>query len=347
MASILYAATNFVVPTNGAAKSNLAFLHALQKAGHDVNVLYSVGNAPRGVEKTIQGIPAVRVGRDGLERAVAGRKPDLLITQGYGVESIPSSASCPVIFQFRQPYTHVCDRSLTCPENDNFWRRWDICRISCVESNKKLRKNRRCLERVTTIVSNSAWSRDLALKFFNRDSVVIHPPCPRPQGDLSRTDNLIVFLGRSNRKGLAFFCRIAQKMPDRRFGVIGMAKVPGAPENVECLGWRRDEAGMVAACRRAWLAVCPDQEPPAFNRTPRELSHFGVPVVASNLGGLPDAVGAGGILVDRHDDESAFAEAIIKMSDIRLYNAFSSAQDQIAQVADTSNEFVALVESLL
>lgn len=72
------------------------------------------------------------------------------------------------------------------------------------------------------------------------------------------------------------------------------------------------------------LLICPSQKHEAFGLVNIEAMNHGLPVIASKLGGIPEAVGKhGGVLVSRYQMPGEFAKAIDKMRDPKRYYKMS------------------------
>lgn len=77
---------------------------------------------------------------------------------------------------------------------------------------------------------------------------------------------------------------------------------------------------------KARIVLAPSQWEEAFGRAAVEPQFSGIPVVASARGGLPEAVGPGGLLMDPAADADAWAEAVRRLwHDPALYAEKSQA----------------------
>lgn len=144
---------------------------------------------------------------------------------------------------------------------------------------------------------------------------------------------IILFVGRDLfRKGfptlLAALPRVREKFPGARAVVVGreyrhtrLAARLMAGEQVEFLG-HQDPAALAELYRRAAVVVLPSQQE-AFGLTLLEAMAAGTPVVASRVGGIPEAVedGVSGLL-HRPGDAADLAEKILAvLSDPGLRSA--------------------------
>lgn len=72
---------------------------------------------------------------------------------------------------------------------------------------------------------------------------------------------------------------------------------------------------------RTKALLVPSKWEEAYGRVASEVQISGIPVVASNIGGLPEAVGKGGILLDPQGDITPWIDAVKKLwSDDAYYN---------------------------
>ncbi|MFB5190382.1 glycosyltransferase family 4 protein [Alicyclobacillus fastidiosus] len=99
------------------------------------------------------------------------------------------------------------------------------------------------------------------------------------------------------------------------------------------------------------ILVCPSQKHEAFGLVNIEAMMNGLPVIASHLGGIPEAVGAeGGLLVHNFHNPSAFARAIRSLQDRQTYQQYSrSALKQAEKFTWTASasQFIELYQSAL
>lgn len=119
----------------------------------------------------------------------------------------------------------------------------------------------------------------------------------------------VVFVGDSAGKGLHIVLHAARQLPHIEFRIFSrLIDSPVMERNIEWRPWQT-EAGRVYD--DAALVVCPAQWIEAYGRVAREAFVLGIPVLASRLGGLPEAVDdKPECLIDRFKQPQAWAEAI-------------------------------------
>ena len=350
--AVLYAAQHFLVAENGASKSNLEIMRALQGAGLEVRAVYLSGQEPLDRDTSVAGIRATRVGIGGVAQLLSSHK-GVVLTQGRLAFRIIEYATCPTLFQVREPYSHVCSSSATCPDGPG-WRDWLHCSMNCLSSNLTYKKNKPAFEKATRVVANSEWMRDVIVRFYGRkDVAVIYPPIkerPMPNLDLERKRQTgeILMVGRDRRKGYEIFTNMAAQMIERKFAFAGTASEPLSKQWDGFIRFYPPADDVVEAFENAAVVVCPDQEPPAFNRVPREAYQFGVPVIASGIGGLIESVGYGGVLVDDYTNSSAFIiEVDNLLRDAARYRQAVGCALTAAENTDTTGVMVEMIKGMM
>ncbi|HPW54414.1 MAG TPA: glycosyltransferase [Thermoanaerobaculaceae bacterium] len=119
-------------------------------------------------------------------------------------------------------------------------------------------------------------------------------------------------------KGDEIVLAAARLLPDTRFLVVGSTLYRGSydlPNNIFELGRLRD---MRSFYSQIDLLLAPSIEPEGFPRVVVEAAFNGIPSIASRAGGLPEAVGDGGVLLpiaaesesEMHASGRSVAEAI-------------------------------------
>ncbi len=161
----------------------------------------------------------------------------------------------------------------------------------------------RALGRPTRVVSPTAWLLEAHARrglSFSEASVI---PNPAPEVAESSTPERTpwIFVGRlSEDKGADFLCLLAHAHPEDTFLCVGdgplRAQLACLP-NVRCVGaLARSEVQAALLEARGLLMPSRLQE----NQPTVLLEAFsaGIPVIASSQGGIPETVGAGGIVAE-------------------------------------------------
>lgn len=143
----------------------------------------------------------------------------------------------------------------------------------------------------------------------------IEPPRPAPT---PRTDPTILFAGRLvAEKGIELLLAAAARLPHIPFRLAGSGplrrRADDTPANVTWLGQRTPDE-LAAAYAAARAVVIPSRWYEVFGMSALEAMSHGVPVVASDIGGLPEVVTheETGLLVPP-DDLAALVAAISRL----------------------------------
>jgi hypothetical protein len=148
----------------------------------------------------------------------------------------------------------------------------------------------------------------------------------------SKTPSQIVMFNPVNRKGSRIIRELAFRSPNHNFRLVEGKE----PVDVDVASLKN-----VMVCRRsndvrlmledAIVTLVPSQYEEAFGRVVIESQINGIPVIASDRGGLPEAVGAGGILVKKYDDVSEWMGHLTAvLQDSVYYNKLAKLAEQNA-----------------
>jgi glycosyltransferase involved in cell wall biosynthesis len=180
-------------------------------------------------------------------------------------------------------------------------------------------------------------------------SVILHPPVDYRRWQVDRTGaEAITMVNVTWEKGSEVFWECAERMPDHRFiGVVGGWGEPDIRElpNVEIVPHGAD---MLDVYRRTRVLLMPSEHE-SWGRVAVEAMSSGAPVVATDLPGVREAVGAGGALVER-DWFDEFERQLRRLDDPTVYATISDAASARAVELDPLPEleaFAAAVESLV
>jgi glycosyltransferase involved in cell wall biosynthesis len=210
-------------------------------------------------------------------------------------------------------------------------------------------------------VTNSDFMADaLTPKLGTRPDVLL----PLIKADRYRTESarqVVTFINPTPIKGLEIALHLARHRPDVPFEFIESwplkrdewstlnASVAGMP-NVQLLR-RTDDMRPIYGRSRLLLAPSQWEEP--WGRVVSEAQISGIPVLASRTGGLPEAVGPGGMLVSPHDRAEAWEQPFAAIWDDKetyddLADAARAHADRPAIQSDTIvSSLIAMADSQL
>ncbi len=154
-----------------------------------------------------------------------------------------------------------------------------------------------------------ACSRFIADAFDNRFGIKANVVFPLVQPEWYRVETcrqVVTFINPTPIKGVDIAFALAKRRPDIPFEFVeawpldrwqlrALRKRAQALGNVTVLS-RTDDMRRIYA--RSKLVLMPTRNEEPFGRVVAEAQVSGIPAIATKCGGLPEAVGAGGILVD-------------------------------------------------
>lgn len=168
-------------------------------------------------------------------------------------------------------------------------------------------------------IANSQFIASFYKKNFDVDSTIIPPLIERerylaPQ----RTKRFVVFVGTVPEKGLALAMKIARLCPDIPFKFVESWILPLKRKNIVKAALRSlpnvnfvpYQTSMLGVYGYARLLLAPSQWEEGWGRVASEAHINGIPVVGSRIGGLTEAIGRGGVLIDPKAPATDWAEVI-------------------------------------
>ncbi|MBU0516144.1 MAG: glycosyltransferase [Proteobacteria bacterium] len=185
---------------------------------------------------------------------------------------------------------------------------------------------------IDVLAAPSAYLAELLREKTGRPVMIVPAPIARPIMNIETepaTRPFITFINPIEIKGRDVFFALARDMLDEKFLVVEnwgvhplTRRVLAAYPNVT--SWPR-QTDMTLVWEQTRLLIVPSQVPEAFGRVAAEAQVEGIPVVANRLGGLIEAVGDGGLLVDDFSDPGAWVRAISRViNDRDLYQELSA-----------------------
>lgn len=182
----------------------------------------------------------------------------------------------------------------------------------------------------TGYIANSHFTAGRYCQAFGIESAII-PPLFRAERYVAprRPDN-VTFVNPIVHKGSVMAFEIARRCPDIRFRFVkawaldsedaeNLRCEMASVRNVELVAPSRD---MRAIYARAKIVLVPSRIEETWGRVATEAQFNGIPVVAANRGGLPEAVGPGGMLLDPDGSVEPWVDAVRALwSDADFYES--------------------------
>jgi glycosyltransferase involved in cell wall biosynthesis len=148
---------------------------------------------------------------------------------------------------------------------------------------------------------------------------VIYPPIRATNTALRSSDaRFVTFVNPVPAKGLSIALRVAALLAERDFLFVDgwfttireRQSLQRQLSTMPNITWRRKSVGLDDVFRSSALVLVPSQVQEAFGRVIVEAGHSGVPAVASRIGGIPEAIGNSGVLVEATEPPERWASVI-------------------------------------
>lgn len=172
-----------------------------------------------------------------------------------------------------------------------------------------------------TCVANSAFTASKYQDAFGVHPSIIHPIIFPDKYKTNTTREYVTYINPHPQKGLDVALAVAKSCPDIPF--LFQEAWPLSPDQLNLLKkqiailpnviFQRCVSDARQVYKRTKILLVPSKWEESYGRVASEAHFSGIPVVASNIGGLPEAVGNGGILINSqvaNGDVSEWVEAI-------------------------------------
>lgn len=155
-------------------------------------------------------------------------------------------------------------------------------------------------------IANSQFTSRIFADRFGVRPPVIHQPIAAADYKVSPKGDYVLFVNPQPRKGVERALELAENFPDIpfRFQESWLLRdeetrpFRDRAARAGNISWHGPVADMRAAFAGARLVLMPSVWPEAWGRTASEAGVSGIPVLGARVGGLPEAVGPGGLLID-------------------------------------------------
>ncbi len=349
---ILFSLDNYDHGTGGAEMSIRTLAHLLNRRGHDVEVLqcaeregvYDDGSIrvhtrtlplPRFIrDKDRDTIRWNRAWGKKLEAFLDRNSFDLIMTQNrllYSTVYEAKERRIPVVV-FVRAFSMFCPTQFrSCDPLSQCDRLCDKClplkqRFKSGLIKRNLGQYEQGLRMANLVVANSHYMSRVIKRFYNLEAEVSYPFIERYKCKPDKLNQKgILFVKPQYVKGFPIFIKIAARMPDTHFLVAGKVGRHARMKlrhlkNVECMGWVKD---MRSAYARAKVLLGPSLWPEPFGRVFVEAAINGIPSIASARGGIPEAVGEGGLLIEDIFDIDRWVKTLYQFENPDHYAFYS------------------------
>lgn len=148
----------------------------------------------------------------------------------------------------------------------------------------------------SNVVCNSKYISGELREIYNKDSIISYPFIDEIRLKIEYQKALekhtekkfIVFVGDAVIKGLKIAEKLANSMPERQFMFFSrFVNTASTKKNVTWMPWQKNEVDIYKYAR---VVIVPSIWNEAYGRVSREAFILGIPVLVSNIGGLPESV---------------------------------------------------------
>jgi glycosyltransferase involved in cell wall biosynthesis len=173
--------------------------------------------------------------------------------------------------------------------------------------------------RLFSVVCNSRFTAAEFERELGCAAPVIYPTIRPPAvAGLEIRPRYVTFISPVPDKGLSVALEVARLLPHREFLFVDgwwaarreIRKLGRELSRLPNVTWRESSIGLDDVFRLTGVILMPSQVQEAFGRVIVEAGYHGIPAVASRVGGIPEAIGDSGILLDTHSTAAHWAEAI-------------------------------------
>ncbi len=286
-----------------------------------------------------------------LKYFIKDNRPDIILTQlnfSPPTIDIALSENIPTIL-FIRSYEHFCPVGFL--KKDPF-----VCNRSCwhcISPFSKiqypvikalLNRHKKALMRADLVLANSTYVNKVVRRFYNIHVDVLYPLIDLKKYKTEIMDKkYLLFVGGSEHKGIKFLLKIANKMMDKEFLLVGKTDKALQEEikkyrNLKHVTWIDDMREIYSQTK---LLIMPRMWPEPFGRIVIEAGINGIPTISSNIGGLSESVGRGGTLINKYHDVNEWIKEIKKIIDDKVsYDALSANAKKHAKKFDADKVYM-------
>lgn len=185
---------------------------------------------------------------------------------------------------------------------------------------------------------------------FGITSTVVPPLIERDRYRAARRDKrTVAFVGSAPEKGLEIAVGVASGCPDIPFDVVESwilprrrrAALAARLSRLPNVTFRPHRPDMRDIYGRARILLAPSQWKEAWGRVASEAHINGIPVVGSNIGGLVEAIGPGGVLVDPQAPVGEWIGHVRRLWDDRdYYQRLAASAEHYSHRQDLDQDWV-------
>lgn len=168
------------------------------------------------------------------------------------------------------------------------------------------------------LVCSSGFLSNKIFRTIGRPAHVVYPAAELYFDTEGDPNGYITMINPFNVKGLPTFIEIAKRLPKQQFLLLeswklndeSLINLQNQLTELSNVTFMRRVSDMRAVYRQTKLLLAPSIWEEGFGMVALEAQSCKIPVIASKRGGLPEAVGKGGVIIDDYSNPEAWIEAI-------------------------------------
>ncbi|WP_372732364.1 glycosyltransferase [Novosphingobium sp.] len=172
-------------------------------------------------------------------------------------------------------------------------------------------------------LANSQFTAARAAAQYGIRSTVIVPSFIRDRYVTERSGNYVTMINPHQKKGVEKMLEIVRKMPGQQFLFVKAwtltadeeAALLDAADTLPNLTLNERTSDMREVYAKTKVLAVPSVWEEAWGRVATEAQFSGIPVVGSDRGGIPEAIGPGGIVLSADADSSQWVSALSSLLD--------------------------------
>ncbi len=182
------------------------------------------------------------------------------------------------------------------------------------------------------LISSSGFLADKVYRATGCRAEVVYPPAELYFDTPGNPDGVVTMINPHPVKGLDTFVEIARRLPAVNFLLqeswklddVALAVLRQRLAELPNVRFAHRVSDMRSVYRQTSLLIAPSRWEEGFGMVALEAQSCGIPVIASRRGGLPEAVGGGGLLIDDYLNVDAWVAAIESvLSEPERYRTFA------------------------
>jgi glycosyltransferase involved in cell wall biosynthesis len=167
-------------------------------------------------------------------------------------------------------------------------------------------------------IANSGFTARHVAKEYGIDARVIVPSFHRDRYETRRVGDKITFINPHPNKGVELLLEVVKLMPTQPFLFVkawtltpeDAAVLDDANVRLPNLTISEPVRDMREVYAQTKILVMPSKWEEAWGRVATEAQFSGIPVVGSNRGGIPEAIGPGGVIMDKNASPEQWVQVL-------------------------------------